>query len=155
MRTLPRGLPTVVVGMTFLLAACVGPAPSAGSYEGKAGVTAEDMRSVVETARSGVALTMSHKAFAPYVSEVLHYAEDDVSSIQGAFDSIQPPDDRSDQLRTTLDDLLSSAVSTLSDLRIAARRGDFAKVAQLAGPLPKLSRELERFTEHHPPGGPP
>jgi len=40
-------------------------------------------------------------------------------------------------------------VSTLSDLRIAARRGDVAELPKLAAPLGRLSAKLEQFQEAH------
>jgi len=145
----------VVVTVPVLLSACVGAAPSLGSYEGKAGATAQDMRSAVETARTTVALARSGRAFRAYLSEVFRYAEDDATAIQAAFDSIQPPDGAADDLRTRLDDLLSHAVSTLSDLRIAARRGDLGSLLRAASPLAQLSSDLDAFSTRLPPGGPP
>ena len=130
-----------------LLTACVGPARSFNSYRGKAGATAADMVSAVETGRVAVETAMRGRAFAPYLSVVLSEAEDDASAIQGTFDSIQPPDPRSDQLRSQLDDLMTPAVSSLSDLRIAARRGEFARLPSLAESLAKLSDQLNSFAE--------
>jgi len=137
----------------LVLTACVGPARSFGSYDGKAGATAGDMRSVVETARAAVGLAATRRGFAPYLSEVIHYAEDDASAIQGAFDSIQPPDSASDRLRSELDELLSQALSTISELRIAVRRADFEAMPKIGAPLAGLADRLERFADAHPSGG--
>jgi hypothetical protein len=131
------------------LTSCVGPARSFGSYEGKAGATADDMRAAVETARLAVGVASRGRAFAPYLSVVLAEAEDDASAVEGAFDSIQPPDTRSDRLRGRLDAVLSDAVSILSELRIAARRGKFHLLPRLARPLAGLSGKLDAFAEAH------
>jgi hypothetical protein len=144
----------VTMGLLPLVPACVGPARSFGSYEGKAGATAQAMHSTVQTARLAVSLAGERKATAPYVSEMLHYAEDDATSIQGAFDSIQPPDAASDRLRAQLDGYLSTAVDTIAGLRIAARRGDQSALGKIAAPLPEVSKGLDTFVTRHPPGGP-
>jgi hypothetical protein len=142
-----------VSAIWVFLSACVGPAPSFGSFEGKAGATAQDMRSVVETGRAAIALAQRERAFGPYLYEVLHDADEDGSSIQSAFDSIQPPDAHSQALRSELDDLLTSAESTLDELRIAARAGSFERLVDLGRPLGQLSAELDRFSQDHPSGG--
>jgi alkanesulfonate monooxygenase SsuD/methylene tetrahydromethanopterin reductase-like flavin-dependent oxidoreductase (luciferase family) len=131
------------------LTACVGPARSFGSYEGKAGATADDMRAAVGTASLAAELAGRDRAFAPYLSVVLADAEEDASAVQGAFDSIQPPDTRSDRLRGRLDAMLSQAVSTLGQLRIAARRGKLGLLPDLARALPALSARLDAFAEAH------
>jgi hypothetical protein len=139
--------------LVVVLTACVGPARSGDSFEGKAGATATSMRSAVESARLTIGLASGRMAFAPYLSEAAHYAEDDATSIQGAFDSIQPPDAASDRLRSQLDGLLSGAVSALSDLRIAARRGDVGAMTVVGPRLQRLSRQLDAFASAHPSGG--
>jgi hypothetical protein len=143
----------VGVALTLVLSGCVAPAFSLGSFEGKAGSAAQSMLSTVETALAAVSLSRAGKTFAPYVSEVLHYAEEDASSIQGSFDSIQPPGDAAETLRSRLDDLLSSAVSTLSELRIAARGGKLSALRQIAQPLNDLAQKLDRFAGQYPPSG--
>jgi hypothetical protein len=131
------------------LAACVGPARSFGAYEGKAGATANDMLSAVQTVRLAADTAARHRAFGPYLSVVINDAERDASAIQGAFDSIQPPDGSSDRLRRELDSLLAQAVSTIADLRIAVRRGELDRLAVIAEPLRSLAGRLDAFTETH------
>jgi hypothetical protein len=58
----------------FLLCACVGPAPSYSSYEGKVAATAEDMGSAVETTRLAVGVTSDNRAFSEYVAMVISWA---------------------------------------------------------------------------------
>jgi hypothetical protein len=68
---------------------------------------------------------------------------------QGTFAAIQPPDQRADELRGRLDDLLTQATGTLAELRIAARRGRLADLPELAEPLPEVAEELDDFAEAH------
>lgn len=142
-----RRLPLYVAAV--FLAGCVGPARTFDAYEGKAAATADEMRSAVATASLAVRVARTGHGFPPYVSVVIADAERDATGVQGAFDSIQPPDHRSDELRSQLDDLLDPAVAAISDLRIAARRGDVASLIQMAASLEKLSDQLDAFAEAH------
>lgn len=145
----PAAVAVAAMAAGVLLSACVGPARSFGSYEGKAEATAKDMGSAVAAARLAVATAAQAKAFAPYVSVALADAEDDATSVQGAFDSIQPPDAASDRLRTELDGLLGRALDVLSDLRIAVRRGELDRLPRLAASLTSVAGRLEAFAKAH------
>jgi hypothetical protein len=139
-------LPLVALAV---LPACVGPALWYDAYEGKAGATAAQMQSTLETARFVALAAGRGKALSAYVGVALTDAEQDASAIQGAFDSIQPPNSRADQLRDQLDALLSKAASAISEMRIAARRDRFSDLQRVAQPLSALSDQLERFAEAH------
>jgi hypothetical protein len=123
----------------------VAPARSAAVYEKKAASTAKGAASAVETARLAVDAARAGKALAPYLSVVLGEAEERASGVMATFDSIQPPDERSDQLRHQLDDVLERTVSALGDVRITARRGQLDRLADVARPLDALPDELQRF----------
>jgi hypothetical protein len=103
------------------------------------------MSSTVATALLAVELAEGGRAFGPYVSVVLSEAERDGDAIDATFDSIQPPDTPSDELRRQLDALLSPATSLLTELRIAARRGDIPALASLAPSLRAVGRQLDAF----------
>jgi hypothetical protein len=139
---------SLILLLSFLCA-CSGPVRSTNVYESKAGKTAEAVVSSVETARLAVDAAARDKAYGRYLTQVLADADKDASAVAGTFGAIQPPDARADELRGTLDDLLTQATSTLADLRIAARRGDFVSVQRLAAPLPELSKKLGDFAEAH------
>ncbi|MGH2814810.1 MAG: hypothetical protein ACRDLC_06585, partial [Actinomycetota bacterium] len=126
-----------------------GPVRSSPVYESKAGQTAEVAASAVQTALLAVDAAKDDKAYGRYLTQVLVEAEEDAGSAQGTFDAIQPPDDRADELRASLDDLLSDATTILADLRIAARRGRFAELPELARPLPEVAAKLDDFAEAH------
>jgi hypothetical protein len=130
------------VAVLLLVGACTGPVRSSEVYESKAGQTAETAASAVQTALLAVDAAKGSKAFGRYLTQVLVQAEEDADAAQGTFAAIQPPDQRADELRGRLDDLLTQATGTLAELRIAARRGRLAD-------LPELAEELDDFAEAH------
>ena len=138
-----------VVAVMLLVGGCTGPVRSSPVYESKAGQTAEVVASAVQTALLAVDAAEDGKAYGRYLTQVLVEAEEDAGAAQGTFDGIQPPDDRADELRARLDELLGDATVTLADLRIAARRGRFAELPELARPLPEVAAKLDEFAEAH------
>ncbi len=138
----------VLVCLAAATAACVAPARSYGAYEGKAVETADAVLSAVQTARQATAIGADDNGFAAYLAITASDAEDAARSAQGAFDSIQPPDARSDRLRAELDRLIERAVELVSRVRIQARRAALARVS-LAGPLREVAADLERFVREH------
>jgi hypothetical protein len=137
------------VAVLLLVGACTGPVRSSDVYESKAGQTAEAVASAVQTAALAVDAARGGKAYGRYLTQLLVEAEEDAGSAQGTIDGIQPPDRRADQLHARLDDLLTRATGTLADLRIAARRGRFAELPELARPLPELAGRLDDFAKAH------
>jgi hypothetical protein len=139
-----------VVAVVLLAAAgCTGPVRSSAVYESKAGRTAAAVASAVQTALLATDASRGDKAYGRYLTQVLVEAEEDAGSAQGTFDGIQPPDQRADELRSQLDDLLGQATDTLANLRIAARRGRFAELPTLARPLPRVAARLDDFAKAH------
>ena len=137
------------VAVLLLVGACTGPVRSSDVYESKAGQTAATAASAVQTAALAVDAAKGNKAFGRYLTQLLVEAEEDAGSAQGTFDGIQPPDQRADQLRSRLDDLLTQATGTLAELRVAARRGRFAELPELAKPLPGVAAKLDDFAKAH------
>jgi hypothetical protein len=135
--------------LLFMLVACVAPARTFDSYEGKAADTAESVVSAIETARLAVTAAREHRAFPPYLSVVLAEAEQGAGDSGDTFGAIQAPDERSARLRGTLLALVSRAESVLADLRIAVRLGELDRLSELARPLPGLSEQLDRFAQEH------
>jgi hypothetical protein len=130
------------------LSACVGPAPTADAYAGKAAHTAADALSELETAR--LAVQNAGRMPASYLDTVLSDAEDAYGSIETTFDSIQPPDDPgADRLRSDLDTLLSDGSDGIAQLRIQARRDDVAGMRSTAAGLAKTADGLDRFHQEH------
>jgi hypothetical protein len=135
----------VAAALMVSIVACVGPARDFPTYEGKAKESAKAALSAVETARVSVLLSSRGDVFGPYVSVLLTEAEEDAGSVQATFDSIQPPDARSDALKRELDRLLARAVTSLTELRIASRRVDVDALSHLGRPLSGIAAELEQF----------
>ena len=131
------------------LAACVGPAGDFAAYEEKAKESAEAVLSAVETARLSVLTASRNGAFGPYTSVLLTETEEDAGSAQATFESIQPPDGRSDAIREELDALFTRAVSALADLRISARRSEPQQVRGMGRALAPIARALESFVAAH------
>jgi hypothetical protein len=105
--------------------------------------------SAVETARLAVDAAGDAKAHGRYLTQLLFEAEEEAGAAQGTFDAIQPPDERADELREQLDELLTEATHTLAQLRIAARRGRLAELGELAAPLAEVAEGLHAFAEAH------
>jgi hypothetical protein len=83
-----------------------------------------------------------------YTDVLVSRSEQDLSDVQGQFDSIQPPDDpTADKIRSDLDDLLTKGLSDLSDLRIALRRSERADMSRLTGELAKSAAKLQSFDQ--------
>jgi hypothetical protein len=92
-------------------------------------------------------LVRDRGAFSTYIAVVLSHAEDDASSVDSTFGSIQPPDPSSDRLRAELSPVLADVVDTISGMRIAARRHEWSTLLERSRKLPELSRALRRFEE--------
>jgi len=138
----------VVIATTVLLAGCVGPATSTSSYAGKAGHTAEDALSQLETARLAVETSARGNMLGNTLEVMLSEAEDGFNSVQATFDSIQPPDTpQADALKDKLDPILSAGADGLEKMRIAARRGDADVLKATATDLSKVSRQLQAFSD--------
>ena len=134
---------------SFLLVGCVAPARTLKPYEADAVATAEEMQSAVETALLASQTAAKGNAYGNYLSAVFGDTEDTASAVQSNFDSEQPPDLVADKLRDELDSILQSAATVLMSLRIHARRGEIARLDQIALPLKKVSADLDDFIKTH------
>jgi hypothetical protein len=127
----------------------VGPARTYGKYEGKATTTAEAALSNVEVVRLTARTAARDRAFGPYVGSVVSDAEESLDGLAGTFGSIQPPDDRADDLQARLDQLLGDALDHVTDVRVAARRGQLATLDDTAAALAGDAEHLRAFVEQH------
>jgi hypothetical protein len=143
---------TALLG-AFVLSGCVahpvGPARTAGKYEGKAVTTAKSALSAVNTVRIAATTASRDHGFGPYLSVLISEQEEAVLGLQGTFDSIQPPDGRADDLKAELDDLLADAADHVTDVRLAVRRGELPGLAHTAAPLAEDAEKLNAFSEAH------
>jgi hypothetical protein len=141
-----------LLALLLVAAGCahpVGPARTYGKYEGKATTTASAALSNVQTVRLAAEAASKGNAFGPYTGTVVSDAEESLSGLAGTFGSIQPPDGRADDLRDQLAQTLSDALDLVTDVRIAARRGALASLADTAAALAGDAEHLEAFVEQH------
>jgi hypothetical protein len=139
--------------VTMLVTACtqiVGPARTRRDFELKATTTAESVASSVQTVRLLMQLGRNDDAFAAYLATMASESEDGATAAAGTFSGIQPPDARSDRLRTRLLALTDPATAHLADVRIRARRAELGHAApELERALARDARRLQRFSETH------
>jgi hypothetical protein len=132
------------------LCGCVGPARTTDTYRKKAVTAARAGESDVETALLGVDAGVRGRLPHAYLEVVLSHSEEAFSSVQSQFDSIQPPDTATaDQLRNSLDSLLSTGGDGLAQLRILVRRGDTQQLKTEAAKLEPTARKLNSFAQAH------
>jgi hypothetical protein len=146
----PRVPIAALAASSFVLAGCVGPATTIAAYRGKAVHASDAALSEVETAVLTTRALLGGRVLQAYAETLISTSEASMSSVQGTFDSIQPPDSSaSDALRKDLDAILSSGASDLSDLRIAARREDRQQLATLSKQLGSVASKLQAFSKDH------
>jgi hypothetical protein len=138
-----------IVAVVAVVAAggCAGSSRTDDDYRHKAANTAETARSAVETVRLGVRADDRHKVTGPYLSILVGRAEDQLSSVQQTFDSRQPPSSHADDIRDSLDKLLVKASDTVSQVRIAVRRGQLGQLHQYAKDLDDVADQLDKAEE--------
>lgn len=129
------------------VAGCAGPSRTDDDYRHKVANTAQSMSSAVSTAQLAVNIADSRRAMTPYVQQSLNDALNDATAVQNGFDAVQSPSAASDQLRTRIDDQMTKAVSTLSDLLTAVRRNQVRRLAELAKPLADVSNQLDKLEQ--------
>ena len=139
--------------LAFLSAGCVshpvGPARSFGSYEAKARTTAESARTSIATARLIAETARDGKTFGGFASVSIAESEDALVSTIGTFGSIQPPDDRSQQLRGELSTILNEGLDEVAATRIEIRRGHFSSLDPLVEKLTRREDVLSEWLAAH------
>ncbi|MBW8486857.1 hypothetical protein [Actinomadura parmotrematis] len=140
---------TAVVAAAVLAASggCASSSRSDGDWRRKTAETAEAAASAVRTAEIGVRAAKGGKATGPYLSVLFNDADKDLNEVQSGYLSRQPPSVGADNLRARVSDLLDEAVDALDALRIAVRRGQIGKLAEIGKGLPALAGQLEAVQE--------
>lgn len=134
----------------LVLTGCVGPAPDDAAYESKAAQSAQAALSAARTALLSSRTFLDARLPAGYLDPVLTSSEQALGSVRTTFDSVQPPPTAaSDRLRSTLDPLLESASSEVTELRIAARRDRAGALGSTADHLSRTADQLEAFAGEH------
>jgi hypothetical protein len=129
------------------LASCVGPARTFDVYASRAENSVEQARSAVQATLAAIDVAVAKQAFAPFVSITIQDANETVEGAESGFASIQPPDEQSDALRREVVPVLSDAAEAVAQARIAARRVDVGRLAELRPRLTDLSQQLDQLVE--------
>lgn len=137
------------VGVVLLAAACVAPARTDTAYQAKAADTADAVVSAARTVLLVARQAGHEQMFSPAVAVTVADAETDAASARDAFVSIQPPDARSDEMRRRLVGDVQRAVDVIELVRIAARRAEDGRLADIAGPLEPVADRLDRFATRY------
>lgn len=144
---------TSTVVLLIILGGCVAhpvsPARTYSAYEGKARTTASSARSSIATARLLAETARDGETFGGYAGMLASESEDELSSTIGTFDSIQPPNARSEELRDELDSLMQEALRTVTGVRIAARRSNFDQLARFVDDLARSEKALTDWLQAH------
>ena len=136
----------LAVAVALVLLPCCAPTARTPSvFQAKAANAADSVSSALGSELVLLRAVRAGHTTAAYVSTATSHIEDDASSAVSSFLSMQPPDDKSDQLRERLSDLLDNAVSRLADARIAGRRGDTTALLALEPQLTSVRRALDDF----------
>jgi hypothetical protein len=109
------------------------------------------VQSSIQTALLASQAAARGNAYGNYVSALLGDTEDTASAVQSSFDSEQPPNASADRLRNHLDSILQDASAVLVALRIHARRGEIARLGEIAAPLRTVSKHLDGFINAYGP----
>ncbi len=145
-----RGWATLATAALLALTGCVGPATTVAAYRGKAVHAADAALSEVQTVVLTTRALLRGRVLQSYAATVISASEEAMASVQGTFDSIQPPDNpSSDALRKKLDGFLSTSSGDVSDLRIAARREDSKQLSMLVPKLKQDASALLAFSQEH------
>jgi hypothetical protein len=132
-------LPVVVLW----LGGCSLPATSFEAYRSKAVSAAKETVSQAETAILTVELSSRDRLLGPSVPVQLESAERASAAAVGHFASVQPPDDRSEDLRRSLLPLLQETSDLIARMRFAASRYHEARLERLREALEQPLRRLE------------
>jgi predicted small secreted protein len=130
------------------ITACAGPTSDLSDYRHKAANSAEAMASQVQTALLTGQLVLDRRVPLDYAATTASNVDDDASSVEQTFDSRQPPDSAAaDDLRDRLDAAMTDATSSISDMRIAIRRGSDADIRAAAQSLKNALPPLQELQD--------
>ncbi|MBW3618837.1 MAG: hypothetical protein KY461_01215 [Actinobacteria bacterium] len=137
------GRPAVLlVLLTLLATACVGPALRDDDYRRKAVASLEQLEATIAGTEVALDAAIAGRSFATSTAVTLRQHEETVSWTHTAFASRQPPPG-TDAIRAAVVPLLAEASAVMGDIRIAANRTDVRRLAELRGRLGELGGRVE------------
>lgn len=141
-----RGRSAAWLAAVLVLSGCVSPAFGPDSYRGKAEQAVGAAVSEVATAQLVVEQVLRGRLPKPYADESVSASEDALGSISDSFGAVQPPTE-SDEIQEEVSALLDEAASSVTDARIAVRRGDRVALEALVDELRQLAEQLTALEE--------
>lgn len=142
--------PVLVLAIGASLWYVLAPPGTAGDYRERASLTAETLRSQVQTARIWVRELGEGNATRRAATVAFREAEADAVAAGSEFGRWDPAVGTVG-LRSDVTRLAGDVVSALAELRIAAENERWDALARLARPLPGLAHELEQLARRADP----
>jgi hypothetical protein len=121
----------------------VAPPRTAGDYHERAALTAQTLRSQVESARLWVEAVESDRVTREAATVAFREAEDDAAAAASEFSAWDPIGDSRD-LRSEVTALAADVSDALAALRIAAEDERWNELPHLVERLPQLAEKLDR-----------
>lgn len=141
-------LATILVALaTVVTTGCVGPTLRVRDYRIHAAVALENVQSVADAAHLATEQAAAGRATQDLLAVIARQAEDTASHAASTFDTRQPPGPRADEIRADVLPILEDTTAVLTDLRIAAYRGDIDQAVEIARSLPGLIARCEDTAE--------
>ncbi|MDQ3856944.1 MAG: hypothetical protein M3327_00615 [Actinomycetota bacterium] len=142
MSRVPWAIGTAVLAVIGSLWYVLAPPRTAGDYRERAAMTAETLRSQVETAALWVRELDEGDVTRQASSVALREAERDATAAASKFAGWDPRGETR-EIRSELTLLASEVAGALARLRIAAEDDRWSELPTLAQPLPHLAQRLE------------
>lgn len=134
---------TLVVLVVVVASSCVSPTHPVYNYEVKAAVALKNAESSAGAAYLATQQVEAGRSTEGLFAVLAGQAEENASHATSAFDTRQPPGTRGDEIRAKVLPVLEEITSVLTDVRIAAFRGDIPAAVEAAEPLPELIAKSE------------
>lgn len=149
---LSRSLVAIAIAVVVVAALwyVVAPPRDVDGYRERASLTAETLRSQVQTSRIWLRTLARDDTLRTSASVGLREAEEDASAAAASFERYDPPHG-TDPLRARLSALAGETTTVLGDIRIAAHRDEWGRLDELGEPLPALADRLEALARRAQP----
>jgi hypothetical protein len=127
-----------------LLAGCVPASPDNDTYKGKVSVTLGGALSEVATVQTILETLDQGKLFRPAAIAQMRASQSSLDTNSGAFNEVNQPRDL-DPLYQQTNSLLSAAIDTLHEARLAIERHQVSRYAGIADDLGKIAEKLDKL----------
>ena len=135
----------LVLGLVALCASCAGPTVSDSALLSQASRSAQTAVSQLQTVDLAVRTQQRGDAWWSYTDVVVTSSEDALTSVEGTFDSRQPPSRTTDAAYRRTAKALADASELVTQIRISVRRGDLDSLRRQRARIAPLVKRLERL----------